>query len=156
MQKAPERGPGHGWFLFWRYVRKSGGEFVAVFPAACLIEFHARAVGLQSKEQKFSATLVPLVTRKGHSLQQHSISKLMIERSLRGAASERRLGTRRARAQVLGASSFFSCVRLTLSRLPREFSFRVPFWIRPPSSLPPDARTIRLARPTRVGCLRVQ
>ena len=24
-------------------------------------------IGLQSKEQKFSATLVPLVTRKGHS-----------------------------------------------------------------------------------------
>src|SRR6266849_443489 len=102
-------------------------------------------IGLQSKEQRFSATFVPLVTRKGHSLQQHSISKLMIERSLRGAASERRLGTRRARAQVLGAFSFFSCVRLTLSRLPREFSFRVPFWIRPPSSLPPDAQELRIA-----------
>src|SRR6266849_3670453 len=42
-------------------------------------------IGLQSKEQKFSATLVPLVTRRGHSLQQHSISKLMIERSLWGS-----------------------------------------------------------------------
>jgi len=41
-------------------------------------------IDLQSKEQKFSATLVPLVTRKGDSVQQHSISKLMIESSPRG------------------------------------------------------------------------
>ena len=41
-------------------------------------------IGLQSKEQTFSATLVHLVTRKSHSAQQHSISKLMIELSPRG------------------------------------------------------------------------
>jgi hypothetical protein len=41
-------------------------------------------IGLQSKEQKFSATLVSLVTSKGHSPPTPLIPKLMIERSHRG------------------------------------------------------------------------